>query len=281
MSLRAGFSVPPSRRGPLRARGRSARRRTRRARRDGYDGRAGRTRCPRCSRLGRHGAGGPDRPLVVRGAGRWVLAGRVGSRARRPLRFCGLPDDRPRSRWDGLRLHPRGAPAAGLLPRVVRPGSSPGEPRDPDRRALALRPRPLAGPRSRTSPRSACRRARGATTPGCSFCPAEPTGYRVAFVTSDGASSQLLYADDQLRLDTWTHVAFTYDEGTKTIYVDALAAAPLPGVPIATSNQDLLIGTDENDGAAVDWPYAGLLDEIVIYDRVLSPAEINALAHPD
>ena len=74
-------------------------------------------------------------------------------------------------------------------------------------------------------------------------------------------------------LNAWTHLAVTYDGATIALYVNgALAGSRSMSGPIATSAAPLRIG-----GNAVWGEYfSGLIDEVRIYNRALSPAEIQA-----
>lgn len=73
----------------------------------------------------------------------------------------------------------------------------------------------------------------------------------------------------------WHHVAWTNaDDGTQQIFVDGVSV----GGPGGTNgfggfvpSNDLLIGTSGNDGS-----FNGLLDEVKIFDTLLTPAEIVA-----
>jgi hypothetical protein len=76
----------------------------------------------------------------------------------------------------------------------------------------------------------------------------------------------------QLPLNTWTHLAMTYD-GTLRLYVNgSLAASAAGGGAIGTSSGPFRIG-----GNAIwnEW-LAGRIDEVRVYDRALSEAEIRA-----
>jgi tricorn protease-like protein len=73
-------------------------------------------------------------------------------------------------------------------------------------------------------------------------------------------------------VDEWYHLAVTRSGGTFTIYVN--------GAPVASEKVDILIpnpdapltiGQAENLGF-----FSGLIDEVAIYDRALSPAEVKA-----
>jgi hypothetical protein len=76
-----------------------------------------------------------------------------------------------------------------------------------------------------------------------------------------------------LPLNTWTHLATTYDGATLRLYVNsALVSSTAVSGTIVTSGQPLRIG-----GNAVWGEYfAGLIDEIRIYNRALSQAEIQS-----
>ena len=87
-----------------------------------------------------------------------------------------------------------------------------------------------------------------------------------------------------LPVNTWTHVAATYDGSNMRLYVNGNQAAWTPSSgPLDTSNGPLRIG-----GNSV-WPtedFAGLVDEVRVYGRALSAAEVatdmntSIAAHP-
>jgi len=68
-----------------------------------------------------------------------------------------------------------------------------------------------------------------------------------------------------LPLNTWSHLAATYDGATMRLYVNGVqvASAPQTG-PIAASSQALSIGSN----------WAGQLDEVRIYNRAISASQI-------
>ena len=73
-------------------------------------------------------------------------------------------------------------------------------------------------------------------------------------------------------LRRWTHLAVTYDGSAIRTYVNGrLAGTHAQTGPLVTSSQPLHFG-----GNAV-WPewFAGRLDEIRIYDRALTPAQLQ------
>jgi glucose/arabinose dehydrogenase/PKD repeat protein len=81
-----------------------------------------------------------------------------------------------------------------------------------------------------------------------------------------------------LPLDTWSHLAVSYDGGTVRLYVNgALVGSTIASGPLPASSGALEIGASTLAGAR----FAGQLDEVRVYDRALSAAEIGAdLAAP-
>jgi hypothetical protein len=76
---------------------------------------------------------------------------------------------------------------------------------------------------------------------------------------------------------TWTHVAGTYDERTLKLYFNGklVSAANMPETyagPIRPGSDPLLIGS-----APSSYGWFGLIDEVMLFDRALSSAEIERL----
>ncbi len=84
---------------------------------------------------------------------------------------------------------------------------------------------------------------------------------------------QGIYGASQLPLNTWTHLAATYNGVTLRLYVNGseVGSRPLGGALVA-STMPLRIGGDALWGEY----FAGRIDEVRIYSRALSPAEIQA-----
>jgi ELWxxDGT repeat protein len=72
----------------------------------------------------------------------------------------------------------------------------------------------------------------------------------------------------------WYHVAVTYDNGSWKLYVNGVLESQATGVFISQSNGLLSIGSK---GEPLTDPYAGLIDEVSIYNRALSAAEIQSI----
>jgi ELWxxDGT repeat protein len=75
----------------------------------------------------------------------------------------------------------------------------------------------------------------------------------------------------------WTHVAVTYDRLTLKLFADGTQAASIdvdPNRLLGLSTADVLIGATAN-GVAEN--FNGLIDEVSLYNRALSPAEIQSI----
>jgi hypothetical protein len=96
--------------------------------------------------------------------------------------------------------------------------------------------------------------------------------FRLNNRNSQRVDSNYLFTSD---LDSWVHIAATYDGATMRIYVDGIqdnTVATSDG--IETNSGDLGIGA-RADGTS---PLAGALDEVRIYNGALDPAAIGMLA---
>jgi hypothetical protein len=86
-------------------------------------------------------------------------------------------------------------------------------------------------------------------------------------------TNKILCEQSPLPVNTWTHLAATYDGSTLTLYrngivVDAAAASGTP----ASATGTLQIGASEYGEF-----FKGLIDEVRIYNRSLSSAEVQAI----
>jgi hypothetical protein len=87
-----------------------------------------------------------------------------------------------------------------------------------------------------------------------------------------GGADRQLAAGPQLPSNTWTHLAATYDGATQRLYVNGQLAGSRPQTgSIATSDGTLRIG-----GSAIvnDEFFTGYVDEVRVYNRALTQAEI-------
>lgn len=101
---------------------------------------------------------------------------------------------------------------------------------------------------------------------------------RPGYVTAEEAGIVSVYASGTAPLETWVHYALVYDAGVRTFYIDGVEAGRETFGPPPSSNQDLLIGADENEGSVLQLPIDARVDEIRIYGRALGPGEVASLA---
>jgi hypothetical protein len=86
-----------------------------------------------------------------------------------------------------------------------------------------------------------------------------------------GGSFGRTYGTATLAENTWTHLAVTYDSANVRLYVNGAQVSSVPKTTaIATSANPLEIGGDSVFGQF----FQGLIDEVRVYNRALSPAEI-------
>jgi hypothetical protein len=103
------------------------------------------------------------------------------------------------------------------------------------------------------------------------------TRLRFRLKTGD-TTATLIATSGNLSDNQWTHVTAVYDGSTMRLYKD--------GVEVGTHNKTGAIATDPtvsvwiggNPSAATDRPWDGLIDDIRIYDRAITPQEIQTLA---
>jgi len=110
------------------------------------------------------------------------------------------------------------------------------------------------------------------------------SGLGLEFAISDDAhqgdtSFHRFQAPGVLTLGEWHHVAAVYDQpnGMRLIFVDGREVARRvdPPISLTFSTADVGIGIGQGGGVL----FAGLIDEIALYNRALSAAEIYAIYH--
>lgn len=91
-----------------------------------------------------------------------------------------------------------------------------------------------------------------------------------------GGSVVATSVDNTLSDDAMHMAVFTYDGSNVRIYIDgAIDKTQAYSTPLGTSAQDILIGY--GGGIASGHMFAGTLDEAIIFDQVLSGADVTAL----
>ena len=107
-------------------------------------------------------------------------------------------------------------------------------------------------------------------------------GYQILWTQNGVADNTSSVAGGAVGVGAWTHIAVTQTVGTGyTMYVD--------GAPIGTGgtnmgggphNLNFELGAAFNGLGHAQW-FAGNYDEVRVYDHVLSPSEVAALAVPE
>ncbi len=86
-----------------------------------------------------------------------------------------------------------------------------------------------------------------------------------------GTTNQNVFGTATLAVNTWTHLAATYDRATIRLFVNGVqVSTAAQTAAVSTSNAVLTIGADFYGEY-----FAGLIDEVRIYNRALSAAEIQ------
>jgi hypothetical protein len=102
----------------------------------------------------------------------------------------------------------------------------------------------------------------------------EATG-RLTYV-SQGNST--LFGMQQLGIGAWTHVAISFDGTFKRLYRNGnLEGSGSSGSGVTYDQNAMVIGADMTSGSVTNF-FRGTLDEIRVYNRTLSDAEIDTLA---
>jgi len=75
----------------------------------------------------------------------------------------------------------------------------------------------------------------------------------------------------------WHHVALVYDGSKQLLYVDGAAPqGPTASGPAIYATDSIAIGCDINAGALAT-PYIGAIDDVRVYDRAFTQADVQAL----
>jgi hypothetical protein len=104
----------------------------------------------------------------------------------------------------------------------------------------------------------------------------QPSGFNVAagYQRMANGTNDLAVRGPALALDTWTHLAMTYDGATERLFVNGVQVASRAQTgKIAVANGALRIGG--NNSYANEF-YKGLIDEVRIYNRARTAEQITS-----
>jgi len=103
-----------------------------------------------------------------------------------------------------------------------------------------------------------------------------PTNGILAFYLRGSSDTEYGYATTSVPLNEWTHIVGTFSDGNINIYKNgAFAADGDLGTPAIHTNNGLLGIGAEGDGGL---PFKGIIDDVRIYERVLSEVEVGEIA---
>lgn len=100
-------------------------------------------------------------------------------------------------------------------------------------------------------------------------------GNKVRFCSS-GWNKGSIDSDPLVQLDTWTHVAATYDGTIAKLYVNGVLNKTALNTfgPMTSTSTDVRVGRDR-EGSNPDYGFRGQIDEVRMWNRALSAAEIQ------
>ena len=102
------------------------------------------------------------------------------------------------------------------------------------------------------------------------------TGLRFRLRT-DGQTTTVQTAAGQLQAGRWYHVAAVYDGATMRIFLDGAQVANTSKTGIVDVSGGVDVGFGNQPAGAGDLPFDGMIDDVRIYRRPLSAADISAL----
>jgi len=89
-------------------------------------------------------------------------------------------------------------------------------------------------------------------------------------------NSYQTFARTSLSTDTWTHIVATYDGTTIKLYKNGSLAATQSQETYTVADSAIVIG-DDVSGASIDDRWQGSIDEVKVWNRVLSDNEIQTI----
>lgn len=111
-----------------------------------------------------------------------------------------------------------------------------------------------------------------------------PNGFSIQSSTTGGSNRLVTYLDNNVRFESnsnflptstnnfWIFIAVSFDGTTFRLYKNGVLNQTITGSGTITSTNMFQVGYSQNGGY-----YAGIIDDIAVYDRVLTDAEIVQL----
>ncbi len=95
-----------------------------------------------------------------------------------------------------------------------------------------------------------------------------------------GTTSTLIASSGSLSENTWQHAAAVYDGSSMLLYLDGALVGSTSKTGSLTADDSVSVWIGGNPPSGTERPWDGLLDEVRIYGRALTAAEILALPSP-
>ena len=105
---------------------------------------------------------------------------------------------------------------------------------------------------------------------------AEP-GNTWQFWTGNGAPAWVSVQGPAINLGEWDHIAGSFADGQQKFYVNGELVGETASNPNINSQQEFLIGAGANERTNHEYLFKGIIDEVRVYDRALSEAEIASV----
>ena len=93
-----------------------------------------------------------------------------------------------------------------------------------------------------------------------------------------GSTTTLIASGGDLTADRWIHAAAVYDGSQMMLYRDGAPVGSTPKTGDITAEPGLSVWLGDNPSGAGDRPFDGLLDDVRVYARALTPDEVAYLA---
>jgi hypothetical protein len=106
------------------------------------------------------------------------------------------------------------------------------------------------------------------------------TVLRFRLKTNNGTTTTLIAGSSALPEDTWVHAAAVYDGSTMELFLDGVSVGSTAKSGALSTNAAVDVWIGSNPQVAFSKPWDGVIDEVRIYERALTSAEIRALPPP-
>ncbi|MEP4933220.1 LamG-like jellyroll fold domain-containing protein, partial [Haloferula sp.] len=106
------------------------------------------------------------------------------------------------------------------------------------------------------------------------------TAVRFRLKTDTGNTATLVTGTGKLSLNQWNHIVANYDGSTMKVYVNGVEEGSMAKTGDITADGGVAVGLGNQPTGAGNRGVSGLLDDVRLYGRPLTPTEISDLANP-